>query len=83
MSFQYLLVSKMNYSAFRDYLRWYIAASIKMGDTPYKSQTTGIPFFGHTEILHILASVGSTALAAAVVLPRYGSLNYVCGINED
>ena len=25
-SFQYLLVCKMNYSAFRDYLRWYIAA---------------------------------------------------------
>ena len=26
VSFQYLLVCKMNYSAFRDYLRWYIAA---------------------------------------------------------
>ena len=25
---------------------------------------------------------GSTALAAAVVLPRYGGLNYACGINE-
>ena len=25
VSFQYLLVCKMNYSAFRDYLRWYIA----------------------------------------------------------
>ena len=25
MSFQYLLVCKMNYSAFRDYLRWYLA----------------------------------------------------------
>ena len=25
-SFQYLLVCKMTYSAFRDYLRWYIAA---------------------------------------------------------
>ena len=26
VSFQYMLVCKMNYSAFRDYLRWYIAA---------------------------------------------------------
>ena len=26
VSFQYLLVCTMNYSAFRDYLRWYIAA---------------------------------------------------------
>ena len=26
VSFQYLLVCKLNYSAFRDYLRWYIAA---------------------------------------------------------
>ena len=26
VSFQYLLVCKMNYSAFTDYLRWYIAA---------------------------------------------------------
>ena len=26
VSFQYLLVCKMNYSAFRDYLRWYIPA---------------------------------------------------------
>ena len=26
VSFQYLLVCKMNYSAFRGYLRWYIAA---------------------------------------------------------
>ena len=26
VSFQYLLVCKMNYSAFRDYLRWYVAA---------------------------------------------------------
>ena len=35
------------------------------------------------EILHMLVSVGSTALAAAVVLPRCGGLNYACGINED
>ena len=41
-----------------------------------------IPFFGHTKILHMLVSMGSTALAAAVVLPRYGGLNYARGINE-
>ena len=35
------------------------------------------------EILHMLVSMGSTALAAAVVLPRYGGLNYACGVNED
>ena len=46
-------------------------------------QQAAMPFFGHTEILHMLVSMGSTALAAAVVLPRYGGLNYVCGINED
>ena len=27
--------------------------------------------------------MGSNALAAAIVLPRYGGLNYVGGINED
>ena len=46
-------------------------------------QQAAIPFFGHTEILHMLVSMGSTALAAAVVLPRYGGLNYACGVNED
>ncbi len=30
----------------------------------------------------MLVSMGSTALAAAVVLPRYGGLNYACGISE-
>ena len=30
----------------------------------------------------MLVSMGSTALAAAVVLPRYGILNYARGINE-
>ena len=45
-------------------------------------QLATIPFFGHTEILHMLVSVGSTALVAAVVLPRYGGLNYARGINE-
>ena len=32
-------------------------------------QQAAIPFFGHIEILHMLVSMGSTALAAAVVLP--------------
>ena len=55
-----------------------------MGVSPTNpKQQVAIPFFGHTEILHILVSKGSTALAAAVVLPRYGDLNYACGINED
>ena len=61
-----------------------LMASIKMGVYPTNpKQQAAIPFFGHSEILHMLVSVGSTALAAAVVLPRYGGLNYVCGINED
>ena len=42
-----------------------------------------IPFFGHIEILHMLVSMGSTALEATVILPRYGGLNYARGINED
>ena len=55
-----------------------------MGVSPTNpKQRAAIPFFGHTEILHMLVSVGSTALVAAVVLPRYGGLNYACGINED
>ena len=59
-------------------------ASIKMGvSLTNPKQQAAIPFFGHTEILHMLVSMGSTALAAAVVLPRYGGLNYACGINED
>ena len=54
---------------------------IKMGMSPTNpKQQAAIPFFGHTKILHMLVSVGSTALAAAV---RYGGLNYACGINED
>ena len=61
-----------------------LMTSIKMGVSPTNpKQQAAIPFFGHTEILHMLVSVGSTALAAAVILPRYGGLNYVCGINED
>ena len=45
-------------------------------------QLAAIPFFGHTKILHMLVWIGSAALAAAVVLPRYGGLNYARGINE-
>ena len=55
-----------------------------MGVSPTNpKQQAAIPFFWYTEILHMLVSVGSTALAAAVVLPSYGGLNYACGINED
>ena len=39
-----------------------------MGVSPTNpKQQAAIPFFGHTEILHMLISMGSTALAAAVV----------------
>ena len=55
-----------------------------MGVSPTNlKQQAAISFFGHTKILHMLVSVGSTALAVAIVLPRYGGLNYACGINED
>ena len=58
-------------------------ASIKMGvSLTNPKQQAAIPFFGHTKILHMLVSVGSTALVAAVVLPRYGGLNYMRGVNE-
>ena len=61
-----------------------LTASVKMGVSPTNpQQQAAIPFFGHTKILHILVSMGSTVLAAAVVLPRYDGLNYACGINED
>ena len=54
-----------------------------MGVSPTNpKQQAAIPFFGHTKILHMLVSMGSTALAAAVVLPKYGGLNYARGINE-
>ena len=60
-----------------------LIACIKMGVSPTNpKQQAAIPFFGYTEILHMLVSMGSTALAAGVVLPKYGSLNYVRGINE-
>ena len=55
-----------------------------MGVSPTNpKQQAAITFFGHTKILHMLVSMGSTALTAAVVLPRYGGLNYACGVNED
>ena len=47
-----------------------------------QKQQAAIPLFEHTKILHMLVSVGSTALAAGVVLPRYGGLNYAREINE-
>ena len=61
-----------------------LMAWIKMGvSLTNPKQLAAIQLFGHTEILHMLVSMGSTALAGAVVLPRYGGLNYVCGVNED
>ena len=61
-----------------------LMASIKMGVSPTNpKQQAAIPLFGHTEILHVLVSMGSTAPAAAVVLPSFDGLNYACGINED
>ena len=55
-----------------------------MGVSPLNpKQQAAIPFFGHTKVLHMLVSVGSTTVMAAVVLPRYGGQNYACGINED
>ena len=39
-----------------------------MGVSPTNlKQQAAIPLFGHTQILHMLISMGSTALAAAVV----------------
>ena len=53
-----------------------------MGVSPTNpKQKAAIPFFRHIKILHMLVSMGSTALAADVVLPRYGDLNYERGIN--
>ena len=50
-----------------------LMACIKMGVSPTNpKQQAAMPFFGHTEILHMLVSMGSTAFATAVVLPRYG-----------
>ena len=59
-----------------------LIACIKMGvSLANPKQQAAMPFFGHTKILHMLVSMGSTALTAAVVLPRYGDLNYAHGIN--
>ena len=61
-----------------------LIACIKMGvSLTNPKQQAAIPFFEYTKTLHMLVSVGSTALAAAVVLPRYGGLNNARGINED
>ena len=61
-----------------------LIACIRMGVSPTNpKQQAAIPFFEHTKLLHMLVSVGSTAVAAAVVLPRYGGMNYACRINED
>ena len=63
-----------------------LMACIKMGVSATNTkQQASVPFFGvigHTQMLHMLVSVGSNALAAAVDLPRYGGLNYARGINE-
>ena len=60
-----------------------LIACIKLGvSLTNPKQQAAIPFFGHTKILHVLVSMGSTALVAAVVLPRYGGLNNARGINE-
>ena len=59
-----------------------LIACIKMGVSLTYHKQAAIPFFGHTKILHMLVSMGCTVLAAAVVLPRYGGLNYARGINE-
>ena len=45
-------------------------------------QLATIPLFGHTEILHMLVSMGNTALVAAVALSRCVGLNFARGISE-
>ena len=67
----------MKYSAFRDYLIRYIAALSHVLNVGirYKSRTTGRYTIVWThKILHMPVSMGSTVLAAALVLPRYGGL---------
>ena len=60
-----------------------LIACTKMGvSLTNPKQQSAIPFFEHTKTLHMLVSMGSTALAAAVVLPRYGGLNYEREIKE-
>ena len=61
-----------------------LMASIKMGVSPTIPNNRQLYHSLDTQrILHMLISMGSTALAAGVVLPTYGGLNYACGINED
>ena len=60
-----------------------LIAGIKMGvSLTNPKQQAAILLFRHTKTLHMLVSMGSTALAAGVTLPRYGGLNYARGINE-
>ena len=60
-----------------------LIACIKMGvSLTNRKQQAAIPFFEYRKKLHMLVSMGSTALAAGLVLPRYGGLNYARGINE-
>ena len=59
-----------------------LIACIKMSVSLTNPEQAAIPFFGHTKILHMLVSMGSTALAAGVVLSRCGGLNYARAINE-
>ena len=60
-----------------------LIACIQMGvSLTNPKRQAAILFFEHTKILHMLVSVGSTALAAGVFLPRYGGLNYARGISE-
>ena len=64
-------------------VRGSLIACIKMGvSLTNPKRQAAIPFFEHTKVLHMLVSMGSTALEAGVFLPRYGGLNYAYGINE-
>ena len=62
-----------------------LMASIKMGVSPTNPKQAAIPLFGHTEILHMLVSMGSTAQSCGCccLTQVVGGLNYTCGINED
>ena len=59
---------------------WGLSDMYYNGRVRNKSQTTGsyTILWTHKNTAH----AGSTVLAAGVVLPRYGGLNYVRGINE-
>ena len=75
----------MKYSAFRDYLIRYIAALSHVLNVGirYKSRTTGRYTIVRThKVLHMLVSMGSTVLAAALVFPRIRWPNFACGIND-